>query len=209
LFLKFCGFTRKEDAVAAAQLGVDAIGLVFYPKSLRKVNSNLAAEIAAAVKKKALVVGVFVDELEEVILKLNRMVRFDAVQLHGQERPENYKNLLSSGLKIIKAVHPEKKESFEMAKSWAAAADFILLDSYSQHSPGGTGRRFNPCLIMPYFDLGLPVILAGGINPKNVGEYLSLEGIFGLDISSGIEISPGIKAFEKMEKIIREVKGRK
>ena len=206
MFLKFCGFTRREDAETAVWLGVDAVGLVFYRKSPRAVAPGLAADIAAAVKGKTLLTGVFVEEPEEKILEIARRVGLDAVQLHGEEKVENYCSLIGSGLKVIKAIHPEKLESMELAAEWKEAADYFLVDAFGKNLPGGTGRRFDLNLLVPFLETGKPVIVAGGITPQNVKEFLSIKGIYGLDVSSGIEVRPGVKSRAKMEKLVREVR---
>jgi len=208
LFLKFCGFTRREDAEAAVRLGVDAVGLVFYQKSPRSVTPGQAAEIAASIKGKTVVIGVFVEEPEEKILEIAWQVGFGAVQLHGEEKVKNYRRLIKSDLKVIKAIHPEKPNALELALQWEKNADYFLLDAFSEKMPGGTGKRFDLKFLAPYLEIGKPVIVAGGITPQNIKEFLSLKGIFGLDVSSGIEAGPGIKSKAKMEEIIREVRAK-
>lgn len=206
MFVKFCGFKEANKAEYAAHLGVDAIGLVFYQKSKRCVPLSLAAEIVRKVCQKTMVVGVFVDEDESQILRIARKVGLNAVQLHGSEMPEDYGNLIKSGLKIIKAVKPEVKGSFEMAKRWAAYSFALLLDSHLKGVPGGTGKSFSLSYLEPYLEEFPRVIVAGGINKDNLKNYLHLKRLYGIDISSGIEDAFGKKSIKKMEEIIREVR---
>lgn len=207
MFVKICGIKREEDGVAAAELGADAIGFVFYEKSKRFVDFEKAARISMLVGKKALKIGVFVDEEEDEILKVAEKVRLDGVQLHGSEKVKDYKKLIGSGLAIIKAVFPEKKEAEKDFKSWAAATPFILLDSFDPVRVGGTGKSFNWMLMEKFLIDDVKIIVAGGINPDNVSEVMKIEGIWGIDVSSGVELMPGVKSRKKIKMILKKVKG--
>lgn len=206
MFVKFCGFLNPEDAELAAGLGADAIGLVFHKSSPRRVDLALAREISKRVRGKAMLVGVFVDEDEEIILKTAREAGLDAVQLHGNEKPRSYRKLLSSDLKIIKAVKPELENAFELARAWSASSFFLLLDAFDANRAGGTGKPFEKTLAGIYIESFSRVVIAGGINPSNIDDYLAIDGIYGIDISSGIEVSPGVKSPEKMKHILMKAK---
>lgn len=206
MFVKFCGFLNPEDAELAVRLGADAIGIVFHKKSPRNASLKIAAEISKTVKGKAMVVGVFVDEDEEVIMKVSRTVGLDAVQLHGEELPSNYSKLLGSGLTVIKAVKPESVNAIELARAWSEISHFLLLDSYDPKRAGGTGKTFEKALVRVYLERFERVIVAGGINMANIDDYLNLKGIYGIDISSGIEVFPGVKSPEKMKQILMKAK---
>lgn len=207
LFLKFCGFTNPKDAEYAALLGVDALGVVFYSRSKRYVTPFQAKSIAERVKGKVMIVGVFVNESQQKILEYVKKIGLDAIQLHGEEKPDDYSCLFDSKIKIIKAVKPELPDSFNQAKIWAAYSDFLLLDSFRKGLPGGTGKMLDLKLVSPYLEKFDNVILAGGVSYENLKEFLSLNGFFGLDVSSGIEESPGKKSLEKMKLFIKEVRG--
>lgn len=206
MFVKFCGFKRLEDAECAARLQVDAVGFVFYKRSPRFIMPEEAAKISRRLKGKTMLVGVFANEEEETVLEIANKVGLDAIQLHGEEHPDKYKNLIASGLKLIKAVKPELENAFNLARSWAAHSYFLLLDSYDKKKSGGTGKTFELRLVHPFIESFPRVVVAGGINENNILNYLSIEGIFGVDISSGIEDQPGVKSKQKMKKIIEEVR---
>ncbi|MCX7831958.1 MAG: phosphoribosylanthranilate isomerase [Actinobacteria bacterium] len=204
--MKFCGFTNPEEAECAALLGVDAVGIVFYKQSKRYVTPVQARKIAERVKGKVMIVGVFVNENQYAILECVEKIGLDAIQLHGEEKPDDYFDLFDSRIKIIKAVKPELPGSFSLAEIWAAYSDFFLLDSFRKGLPGGTGKMLDLQLVGPYLEKFDNVILAGGISYENLKEFLYLNGVFGLDVSSGIEESPGKKSLEKMKLFIKEVR---
>lgn len=202
MFVKFCGFKRVEDAEFAFELGVGALGLVFEKTSPRAVTIKEALNISKLNRRKTLLTGVFVNESQEEILKIAEKVSLDAIQLHGEEKPEDYVKLINRGIKIIKAIRVGSKKSERLYSLWKEIADFILLDRYIQGIYGGTGERFDWSLIGNFLKHETPVLVAGGINPENVKEVIKILGISGIDVSSGIEDSPGIKNRAKMQEII-------
>jgi phosphoribosylanthranilate isomerase len=199
LFVKICGITRVEDALLVASLGGDAIGFIFYPPSKRFVNNSKAAPIAEAATLAGISrVGVFVNPSLELLETAVREVSLDYLQLHGNETPAfvSEVRVRFPKQKIIKAV---RLDSAETTVSYDA--DFELLD-HSSPEWGGTGQ------IVPWSEAqtyvkrsALPVLLAGGINPSNI--RLALEGVnpAGIDLSSGVESSPGVKSEEKLREL--------
>jgi phosphoribosylanthranilate isomerase len=198
--VKICGFTRPEDALAAASLGVDAIGLVFYPPSPRHVDIAQAQAIVAALPPFVTVVGLFVDEQPERVREVLAQVRIDVLQFHGDEIPAYCQ---AFGQPYLKAVR--MRAGTDLA---AVAADYchaagLLLDADDRSAKGGTGTTFDWAMIPP--ECSLPIILAGGLSPDNAGLALRQVRPYGLDVSSGVEAAKGIKDKNKMAAFLKEV----
>lgn len=198
--VKICGFTRVEDAVFAARLGVDAIGLVFYPPSPRHVEINLAIEIVNALPAFVSVVALFVDEQETVIRKILQLVPVDCLQFHGDEPPEACRIY---GKRYIKAVRMQEDTDVPALVKRYDDADGLLLDAYHPSAKGGTGSQFDWALIPRQCQL--PVILAGGLDAMNAKLAVEQLRPYALDVSSGVEAGKGIKDKEKMAAFIRAV----
>ena len=200
--IKVCGLTEAKMAAACAALEIDAVGLVFYPPSPRFVSDVRAEEIAAAVNGRAAVIGVFVDTPPEVILKKAERCGLTGVQLHGHETPADVTRLRNTGLTVIKALFHKKEPSFQTFSRYGPSA--FLLECGKGRLPGGTAR---------VWDWGdaqavaarAPVILAGGLTPENVGQAVALGRPQAVDISSGVETSPGKKDLFKIEAFVSAV----
>jgi phosphoribosylanthranilate isomerase len=191
--IKICGFTRVEEAVFAARLGADAIGLVFYPPSPRNVQIYQANEIVKALPAFTSVVALFVDEQESVIRKVLEQVPIDCLQFHGDESPEACRVY---GKRYLKAVRmQEGLDVAELAKQYHDA-DGLLLDAYHPGIKGGTGNCFDWSLIPKWCDL--PMILAGGLDATNAMVAIEKVRPYALDVSSGVETVKGIKDKEKI-----------
>jgi len=154
------------------------------------------------VKRKVVKVGLFVDELEEKVNEITSYCNFDILQFHGDETPDYCKKFPQ---KIIKAFRIKDKESLANIPKYEV--DYYLLDAYSEELPGGTGRTFNWDLAKEAKKFGRPIILSGGLNPENIIEALKKVSPFGVDVSSGVEASPGKKDQKKLEEFITKVKG--
>jgi phosphoribosylanthranilate isomerase len=191
--IKICGFTRVEDAVNSAKVGVDAIGLVFYPPSPRNITISLANEIVSALPPFVTVVGLFVDEKEDQIRRVLEQVPIDCLQFHGDEPPEACKIY---GKRYIKAIRMQENVNIPDIAQRYADADGLLLDAYHLGKKGGTGNRFDWGLIPKR--CGLPVILAGGLDASNIKVAIEKVRPYAVDVSSGVEIEKGIKSKEKM-----------
>lgn len=198
--VKICGFTRPEDARAAALLGVDAIGLVFYPPSPRHVGLAQAQAIVAALPPFVTVVGLFVDEEPAFIREVLAQVRIDLLQFHGEESPAYCEFF---GRAYIKAIRMRPGTDLAGVASDYRSASGLLLDADDSHAKGGTGTRFDWALIPP--ECPMPIILAGGLNPENAGAALRQVRPFGLDVSSGVEAAKGVKDKDKMAAFLKEV----
>ena len=202
LFVKICGTTNVEDARAAVEAGVDAVGLIFVPGTPRCVEVATAREIAANIPEPVRTVGVFVNEAAETINRLAREVPLDVVQLHGAEAPE-FRRLVE--VPFFKAVRVRGEIDVEQLRSYKASA--YLLDTYVEGAHGGTGKTFDWELALPVVAAGLPVLLSGGLTPDNVAEAVGRILPYGVDVSSGVEASPGRKNHEKVRAFIARAKG--
>ena len=210
MHVKFCGFTQIDDLNTAAQLGVDAVGLVFYPPSPRAVSWTQAQTLSAALPAFVSVVALVVNMAEVELIELAKQVAFDIIQFHGDESPEQCQQLAGAinkrwikALRIDTERHTPANVSIQIEQFAAAGASSILLDAYHQHKYGGTGARFDWSLIPT--DSALPIILAGGLDDQNVAATLDLP-IYGVDVSGGIESAKGIKDHAKMRGFMKAVK---
>jgi phosphoribosylanthranilate isomerase len=199
--IKICGITRPEDAQTAAASGADAIGLVFYAPSPRAVDIGQAAEITAALPPFVTVVALFVDEPAAVIERTLEVVPVDVIQFHGDESPEFCSRFRRPWLKALR-VRPD----LDIAAACAAyrGARGVLLDSWQDNLPGGTGKTFDWALAPR--DLPRPVVLAGGLNDRNVAAAISRVRPAAVDVSGGVESSPGIKDPARIERFVAAVR---
>ena len=200
--IKICGFTRPQDAQAAAELGADAVGLVFYAKSKRCVDAAQAAEIVAALPPQVVKVALFVNESAEQIRRILETVPIDIVQFHGDEAPEFCRQF---GKPYWKAVRVQSAQDIAEAAGRYADAAALLLDAHIAGQYGGTGQVFDWRLLPE--TMPLPWILSGGLNPGNVAAAVRQTGAAWLDVSSGVEQAPGIKSRDLMADFIRQARG--
>lgn len=197
---KICGITRVEDGLAAAAAGADAIGLVFFAKSPRNVELERAREIVQALPPFVTVVGLFVNAPEAEVRALFEAVPLGLLQFHGDESPEYCR---SFGRPYIKAVSmKEGVDPAVEARRYQDAAG-LLLDAYHPDMRGGSGETFDWSRVPN--DLGLPIVLAGGLEPNNVAEAVRGVRPFAVDVSSGVEAAKGIKDAHKIEAFMRGV----
>jgi phosphoribosylanthranilate isomerase len=196
--VKICGFTRPEDAICAAGLGVDAIGLVFYPASPRHVDIETAALIARAMPAFVSVVALFVDAEQALINEILQRVRVDCLQFHGDESADSCRIYHKPYIKALR-MH-DGIDLLAQERQYADACG-LLLDAYHPDAPGGTGAGFDWDLIPP--TSCLPIILAGGLTAENVGQAIRVVKPYALDVSSGVEAVKGIKDAKKMAAFIR------
>lgn len=198
--VKVCGTTRLKDALLAVECGADAIGFIFYKKSPRYVTPTEAKEIGSQLPPFVHRVGVFVNETAD---KINRIVvrcGLDAVQLHGDEPPAFCKKIKC---RVIKAVRVKDAASLKAMSRYAV--DGFLLDTYKADQWGGTGKVFDWDLALRAKKYG-PVILAGGLNARNVKAAIQKVKPFAVDVSSGVEQSPGKKDPKKVKAFLKAVR---
>ncbi|MFI3137342.1 MAG: phosphoribosylanthranilate isomerase [Methylococcaceae bacterium] len=198
--VKICGFTRVEEAVLAAKLGVDAIGLVFYPPSPRNVTIAQAQAIVKALPAFTTVVGLFVDAPRTQIDEVLANVSLDCIQFHGDESPDACALYAKPYIKAIRVQNDTDINA--LAADYHAAAG-LLLDAYHPDAKGGTGLAFDWTLIPKH--CALPIILAGGLDSSNAKEAIQQCRPYALDVSSGVEIAKGIKDGAKMTAFLKEV----
>lgn len=199
--VKICGITRPQDALAAAYAGADAIGLVFYAKSPRNVALAQAAGIVQALPPFVTSVALFVNPTADEVRAVMRQVRPDVLQFHGEEAPEFCR---SFGMPYLKAVRVRPETDLLQFAALYADAQGLLLDAWSEAAHGGTGERFDWNLIPA--DLPKPPILAGGLSPANVRAAVETVKPWAVDVSSGVEISKGIKDAALIAAFMKEVK---
>ncbi len=199
--VKICGITSIEDGLAAAQAGTDAIGLVFYGKSPRKVGLEQARAIAAALPPFVTTVALFVDPTAAEVKAAIEAVQPDLLQFHGDESPEFCR---SFGRPYLKAVRVKPGLDLLQYAARFSEARGLLLDAYVDGEAGGTGQRFDWDLI-PH-DLPKPVVLAGGLAPGNVAEAIRQVRPWAVDVSSGVEAAKGIKDAARIAAFVNEVK---
>ena len=198
--VKICGFTRVEDAVNAAHLGVDAIGLVFYPPSPRHVEIEQAVKIVNALPAFTSVIALFVDEQEERIREVLARISIDCIQFHGDEPAEACRVY---GKRYIKAVRMRDDIDISALALRYHDAAGLLLDAYHPGAKGGTGNQFDWELIPK--QCILPVILAGGLDETNARQAVKTVRPYALDVSSGVEAKKGVKDSLKMAAFIKQV----
>ncbi|MBE0619579.1 MAG: phosphoribosylanthranilate isomerase [Burkholderiales bacterium] len=199
--VKICGITRVEDARATAQLGADAIGLVFYARSPRCVRLDQARAITAAVPPFVTVVGLFVDPTRDQVESVLRGCPIGLLQFHGDEAPDFCG---SFGLPYIKAARVRPETDLVQYLSPYHEAQGWLLDAYHDQLYGGTGESFDWKLIPR--DLARPVILSGGLTPDNVGAAVRQARPWAVDVSSGVEAAKGVKDAAKIAAFVTGVK---
>jgi len=197
--IKICGITDLEGAEICLAAGADAIGLNFYPQSRRFVAAETAREISRAVSGQLVRVGVFVACPVEEVRELAAFVGLDAVQLHGDEPPEDVVAL--SPLRVVKAFRIQ--DSCQIVEDYLARCRelgtfpaMILLDTWSPGAPGGTGKTFDWSAAAEFVRRrpDVPVALAGGLRPENVAQAIRTVRPRGVDTAGGVESSPGKKS---------------
>ena len=198
--VKICGITNVDDALAASDLGADALGFVFYRESPRHVSPDQARDIIRRLSPLITTVGVFVDLPVGEVEGIMRYVSLDVAQLHGHELPE----ACVLGRRVIKAIRVKELSDLEPLQNYRVSA--FLLDTYTQESLGGSGQIFNWDIALHAKQFGR-VILAGGLNPDNVEKAVRWVRPYGVDVSSGVEARKGKKDRMKMELFVRRAKG--
>lgn len=199
--IKLCGFTRAEDALEAAKLGVDAIGLVFYPPSPRNVGIEQARAIVDVMPAFVTIVALFVDAEARVVEEIiDALPEIGCLQFHGEESPKYCRQF---DRPYIKAVRVRENTDFSGLCAEYQDAGGLLLDSYDPMTMGGTGQCIDWSLMPDALDM--PLILAGGLDENTVGKAINRFHPYAVDASSGVESQKGIKNKEKMAAFVRAV----
>jgi len=195
--VKFCGITNLEDAIAASELGADALGFVFYPKSSRFIAPKKANEIIQKLPPFISSVGLFVNQTTLDVEGVIKACPLNLLQFHGDEDELFCKQF---NLPYIKAISMKPDVNLLKCIDSYDSAKALLLDSYSKGTRGGSGKVFDWKSI-PLNTLK-PLIVAGGLNPNNVKSLLELIVPYGVDVSSGIESAKGLKDCQLMKEFI-------
>ena len=201
MLVKICGITRADDALAAVAAGANAIGFVFWPDSPRFVDPYRARAIRAALPPFVTAVGVFVNQPVEYVSGVASLVRLGAVQLHGDETPQ-YASLLSAP--IVKALPLTTLGESDLA-AWPDET-MVLLDVHDPVKRGGTGRTIDWDAAAT-ISARRRIVLAGGLTPDNVADAVARVRPFGIDVSSGVEVSPGIKDHRRVRALFEALHG--
>ena len=198
--VKICGITRPEDALVAVDLGVDALGLVFYAPSPRNVTIATAADIARQIPAFVSVVGLFVNAEPSFVEEVIANVGLSLLQFHGDETPEDCERF---GLPYIKAIRVKADTNLVQYARDFTSAKALLLDTYTEGVAGGTGQMFDWNLIPSA--LPKPVILAGGLLANNVAQAIRQVKPYAVDVSGGVEATKGIKDAQKIAAFMQQV----
>ena len=200
--IKICGITRVEDALAAAELGVDALGFVFHPQSPRYIEPAVAGDIIKRLPPFVTAVGVFVDEDINILHSISELAGLNAVQLHGVESPHYCESL--GPIKCIKGIRLGSQHDLEKIEQYPKEVG-ILLDSFEKGISGGTGKTFD-WKWAAKAQHRRPIILAGGLGVHNVAEAIQKVHPSAVDASSSLESEPGIKNRQKMAAFVEAVR---
>jgi phosphoribosylanthranilate isomerase len=199
---KVCGITNKADAIEAIKSGADWLGFVFFKDSPRYISPAAARQIIKSLPASINKVGVFVNEKPATVKKIARMCGLDTLQFHGREAPAYCRKF--AGYKIIKAFRIKDAASLKGIKDYRV--DGYLMDTFSEGSYGGTGKNFQWALLQKLSGKIFPVILSGGLNPRNVAAAIKKVRPYAVDVSSGVESSPGKKSPLLLKKFFAAVR---
>lgn len=200
--VKICGISTPDAMTAAIEGGARYVGLVFYPKSPRNVDLEIAGYLARYVPTTVRSVGLFVDPSNEQLERVISSVQLDMIQLHGHESAGRVAEIKSKfGLPIIKALPVSQKSDLDQVEGYEVSADMMLFDAKpapDDDLPGGNGLAFDWAILKEYQGKK-PWFLAGGLTPDNVREAITLLSPPAVDVSSGVENETGVKDIEKIK----------
>lgn len=201
--VKICGLTDVAQAVAVADLGVHAVGCVFFPKSPRHLTREKARAICEALPASVKRVGVFVDETFDGVMGTVQACGLDAVQLHGHEPPELVLRLRGEGLIVIKALFLRRNPRLVDADAYRPSG--FLVECGVGKLPGGNAEAWDWAVARPLVDRH-PLVLAGGLGPENVVQAIEQAQPDAVDLSSGVEAAPGAKDLRKVAALMAAVR---
>lgn len=197
--VKICGITNIEDALMAENLGADALGFIFFKASKRYISPESAGEIIKSLKPFTSKVGVFVNEEHAIVNEIASSIGLSVVQLHGDETYDYIKKINHN---LVKAIRVKDLSDIDSISNYPGC--IFLLDTFSNNLYGGTGTTFNWKLVPEL--LRKDIILAGGVSINNIDEIMKNIKPYAVDVSSSIEVSPGIKDHEKMKELFYKIK---
>ncbi len=197
--VKICGLSTPDTLDAALDAGAAMVGLVFFPKSPRNVSIEDAARLASRARGKAEIVALVVDADDTLIDRIMAEVKPDWLQLHGSETAERCAALKARhGVGIMKALGVSDRGDIDKALPYIGSVDRLLFDAKPPKDavlPGGNGVAFD-WRILEGLDLGVPIMLSGGLDSETVAEALAISGVGAVDVSSGVERERGVKDVE-------------
>lgn len=200
--VKICGLRRYEDARRALDLGAWALGFIFHPTSKRFIAPAAAAKVVARLPSEALCIGVFVDYELDALHDVVREVRLRGVQLHGHETPKYAKaveaEVVLRAFRVGEGFDPAIVDEYPDCR--------VLLDTYDPQASGGTGKVFDWSIARRVGER-VPVILAGGLTPENVGQAIQAAVPAAVDVAGGVEESPGVKDYDSLRRFFASVRG--
>lgn len=206
LTVKICGLKTPVALDAALDAGADLVGFVFFPPSPRHLGLEAARELAGRVKGRAGIVALTVDATDETLTDIVREIKPDMLQLHGQETPDRVVAVRTRfGLPVMKALPIAARRDLSPIRTYAHVADRLIFDARAPRDatrPGGLGKPFDWNLLAG-IDPGIPFMLSGGLDVRNVAEAIAITRAPGVDVSSGVETRPGVKSPEKIRAFIR------
>ncbi len=200
--IKICGLTRPKDVLSLNGLPVDYAGFIFVPSSPRCLDLPSAQEIVPLLKPAIKKVGVFMDDDPSRVLMIARALRLDLLQFHGSETPAYCDRFDIPYFKTVRV-----RGRIDAASLRAYRPEAFLLDTFAPRRHGGTGKTFDWSIARALSDQGLRVLLAGGLNPDNVARAIAEAAPWGVDVSSGVESSPGTKDHSKLQRFISAARG--
>lgn len=206
--VKICGITKVEQGIAIASLGASALGFICVAKSPRYIAPDKIRSIVEQLPEKIAKIGVFANATPQEIAKIIAETGLNGVQLHGDESPQycdRLKELLATQIELIKAFRIESSLSLSAIASYTDCVDTLLLDAYNPNMLGGTGQTLN-WSDLEEFKPSLPWLLAGGLTPNNILDALDRLKPNGIDLSSGVERSPGDKDLAKVTHLFKQIK---
>jgi phosphoribosylanthranilate isomerase len=203
-FIKICGITNVDDARAAIDAGVDALGFNFYQPSPRYISPANAREIIEQLPDSILNVGVFVNEDIESLMNIAQQAGITAVQLHGDESPD-YCRELAEEYEVIKVLAVSDSFNIQMVQAYEVQA--IMLDTSDKTLRGGTGRAFDWSIASRVNELVPKLFLAGGLSPENIEEAIAVVRPYAVDACSALEDSPGKKNGERLRAFVEKARG--
>ena len=208
--VKICGLSSRSTVLAAVEARADYLGFVFFPKSPRFVTPQQCSALTKNIPKSVTKVALVVDPDDVLLESILAYTSVDMIQLQGHETPERVEEVKQrTGLSIMKAVGLSERKDLSKIESYVDVADQLLIDAAPPKEsllPGGNGVAFDWHLLKGH-SWAIPWMLAGGLTSKNVSKALSITGALQIDVSSGVENSPGQKDIKKISSFVKNAKG--
>jgi len=206
LKIKICGMRESDNILEAAELKPELMGFIFYSSSPRCATGFLDQKILSGLNPDIRKTGVFVNEDFEVIITIARKLSLDIVQLHGNESPDLCRRITEEGISVMKAFGITGNTYFQSFKKYIPYTEYFLFDNITT-GYGGSGNKFDWKVLSRYY-LGHPFFISGGISIDNAGDILEMKipSLYGIDLNSRFEISPGLKDIPKLKTFITDIR---